>query len=103
MSTACHYPHILEITGQSPCLERWPRVRVSQIVIDHLGYAWSADDIARQYPHLSLSEIHSALAYYYDHQQDIDHEIQTESRRADASRAAARHSPLALKLAALAH
>jgi hypothetical protein len=103
MSTVCHYPHILEENDQSPRLERWPRVRVAQIVMDHLGYAWSAEDISRQYPHLSLSEIHSALAYYYDHQENIDREIQIESRRADASHAAFRHSPLAIKLAALAH
>ena len=102
MTTTCHYPHIMETNDQPPCLARWPRVRVAQIVMDHLGHAWSADDIARQYPHLSLSEIHSALAYYYDHQQEIDREIQIESRSAGASHAAARHSPLALKLAALA-
>ena len=103
MATAVHYPHILQRNGQSPCLERWPRTRVAQIVMDHLGRAWSAEDIARQYPHLSLSEIHSALAYYFDHQEDIDREIQIESRQSDASASAARHSPLAIKLAALAH
>ncbi|MDX1946386.1 MAG: hypothetical protein SFU86_13375 [Pirellulaceae bacterium] len=27
------------------------------------------------YPHLSLAQIHAALAYYYDHQQEIDQQI----------------------------
>jgi uncharacterized protein (DUF433 family) len=103
MDTVFDYPHILQEHHQSPCLERWPRIRVAQIVMDHLGRAWSAEDIARQYPYLSLSEIHSALAYYYDHQEAIDSEIQTETRLSYASCAAARHSPLAMKLAALAH
>ena len=78
MPTVLHYPHILEETDRAPCLERWPRVRVSQIAMDHLGRAWSSEEIARQYPHLSLSEIHSALAYYFDHQEEIDQEIKQE-------------------------
>lgn len=103
MTTKLHYPHIIQETGQSACLERWPRVRVAQIAMDHLGRAWSSEEIARQYPHLSLSEIHSALAYYFDHQEQIDHEIQAELRDINGQSAMARQSPLVLKLAALAH
>jgi hypothetical protein len=102
MSSALQYPHILEETGQSARLERWPRVRVAQIVMDHVAHSWTADDIARQYPHLSLSEIHSALAYYFDHQDQIDTEIREELHRANEGAAAARRSPLAIRLAALA-
>ncbi len=102
MATDLHYPHIIREIGQSPCLERWPRVRVAQIAMDHLGRAWSSEEIARQYPHLSLSEIHSALAYYFDHQEQIDREIQAEFRDSNGRSATARQSPLALKLAALA-
>lgn len=102
MPTALHYPHILEETDRAPCLERWPRVRVAQIAMDHLGRAWSSEEIARQYPHLSLSEIHSALAYYFDHQEQIDREIREELRQADVNSSMARQSPLSIKLAALA-
>lgn len=66
------------------------------------GRAWSSEEIARQYPHLSLSEIHSALAYYFDHQEQIDSEIHDELRRANLSAATARQSPFAIRLAALA-
>ena len=41
------------------------------IAADHLGHGWSAYQIAEQYPHLRLAEIHSALAYYYDHAEEI--------------------------------
>ncbi len=102
MATDLHYPHIIEENGQSPCLERWPRVRVAQIAMDHLGRAWSSDEIARQYPHLSLSEIHSALAYYFDHQEEIDSEIRAELPQPDGRSSLARQSPLAIKLAAQA-
>jgi uncharacterized protein (DUF433 family) len=103
MVTALSYPHILHESGQSPCLERWPRVRVSQIAMDHLARAWPAEEIARQYPHLALAEIHSALAYYFDHQEEIDHEIQAEVRQSELAAGLARRSPLAAKLASLAH
>jgi uncharacterized protein (DUF433 family) len=103
MATELQYPHILEESGRSPCLKRWPRVRVAHIAMDHLGRAWSAEEIARQYPHLSLSEIHSALAFYFDHREQIDHEIRMELRQADADSSIARQSPLAVKFAVLAH
>jgi hypothetical protein len=102
MMQAVHYPHIVEADGESPRLENWSRVRVAQIVMDHFGHAWSADEIARQYPHLTLAEIHSALAYYYDHREAIDHEIRAELRQAKADAASARRSPLAIRLANLA-
>lgn len=97
------YPHILADSDRSPCLERWPRVRVAHIAMDRLGRAWSAEEIARQYPHLSLSEIHSALAFYFDHREQIDQEIREELRQADEDASIARQSPLAIKFAALPH
>jgi uncharacterized protein (DUF433 family) len=33
------------------------------------------EELHKEHPHLSLSQIHGALAYYYDHQQEFDEEI----------------------------
>ena len=41
-----------------------------------MAYGWSAEEMHRQHPHLSLAQIHSALAYYWDHQEELDAEIQ---------------------------
>jgi uncharacterized protein (DUF433 family) len=103
MSTTFYYPHIRGGFGEPACLERWPRIRVAQIAMDHLARAWSSEEISRQYPHLALSEIHSALAYYFDHQEEIDAEIQSEIKQTDAAARLSRVSPLAVKLATLAH
>ena len=46
-------------------------VKVVEIVLDHLQ-GQSAEDIRADYPHLALAQIHAALAYYYDHQPEID-------------------------------
>jgi uncharacterized protein (DUF433 family) len=103
MTSLLQYPHIHLEIGKPPRLLRSPRVRVAQIVMDHLGRAWPADEIVRQYSHVTLAEVHSALAYYFDHSQEIDREIQSELRQADSAARSVRQSPLALRLAALAH
>lgn len=35
----------------------------------------SADDIVQTYPHLSYSQVYVALAYYHEHQEQIDAEL----------------------------
>jgi uncharacterized protein (DUF433 family) len=50
-------------------------VKVIEIALDHLAYGWSADAIHEQFPHLSLAQIHAALAYFYDHQARFEAEI----------------------------
>src|SRR3954471_1924299 len=45
--------------------------------------------IQEAFPHLSLVQIHSALAYYYDHKVEMDAQIEAEGRYAEESRAAA--------------
>ena len=51
-------------------------VKVVEVVVDKLAHGSSAEEIHFQYPHLSLSQIHSALAYYHDHQRELDAEIE---------------------------
>lgn len=72
------YSHLDKLPGEPARLQRSPRVRVAQIAIDHLAHGWSADEIARQHPYLSLGEVHAALGYYFDHQTEIDAEIEAE-------------------------
>jgi uncharacterized protein (DUF433 family) len=50
------------------------RIRVSQIVL-MTEQGLSADEIIRSLPHLKLSQVYGALAYYHDHRAAIDQEI----------------------------
>jgi len=52
------------------------KVKVIEVVLDKLAHGSSPEEIHFQYPHLSLAQIHAALAYYYDHQVELDAEIQ---------------------------
>jgi uncharacterized protein (DUF433 family) len=100
MSIEISYPHIEKLEGQAARLGRIPRVRVAQIVMDYLAYGWSPDEMCRQHPYLTPAEVHSAMAYYFDHQAEIDAEIRAELRDVDDSHRAAQDSALRLRLRA---
>lgn len=78
MASATAYPHI-EKSGAEPArLKRLPRIRVAQIAMDYLAHGWSPDEICRNHPHLLPVEVYAAMAYYLDHQAEIDAEIRAE-------------------------
>jgi uncharacterized protein (DUF433 family) len=55
------------------------RIRVVDIVLwNEAGR--SPEEIVRDYPHLSLADVHAALTYYFDHREEIDRHL----RDADA-------------------
>jgi len=97
---ALDYPHITHATGDVARLERLPRIRVAMIVMDHVFRGWSGEEILRQYPHLTPAEVHSALAYYYDHAAEIDAEIAGEVREVEVM-AEEPPTPFRLRLLAL--
>jgi uncharacterized protein (DUF433 family) len=76
-------------------------VKVVEVVLDHIAYGWSADEIHVQHPHLSLGQIHAALSFYFDHQPEFDHLIEQSLERANARAAAAQDSPCRRRLRAL--
>ena len=54
------------------------RVRVMDVVIWHEHMAMSADEIVDQIPTLTLSDVHAALAYYFDHIEEIREDMRRE-------------------------
>jgi uncharacterized protein (DUF433 family) len=51
------------------------RITVSDVAIWHERMGMSPDDIVSEYPTITLSDVHAALAYYYDHRDAVDREI----------------------------
>jgi uncharacterized protein (DUF433 family) len=70
-------------------------VKVIEVAVDKLAHGSSPEEMHFQYPHLSLAQIHAALAYYYDHQAELDAEI--SRRRAEADELAAEASEQSLR------
>lgn len=74
------------------------RVKVLEVVLDHVAYGWSAEEIHRQHSHLSLAQIHAALGYFYDHQAAFDVQMAQSLADADRVAAATTDSPLRRRL-----
>ena len=62
------------------------RVRVLDIVIWHEQQGLTPDEIVSQIPSVTLADVHAALAYYYDHREEIQDEIRVERERAEEFR-----------------
>ena len=99
---ATAYRHI-ELDNKGVALVKGTTTRVIDLVLLRMAYNWAADEIQRQQPHLTLAEIHSALAYYYDHQEELDRDIRARRRAADAFFDCLGYSPFRAKLLAARH
>lgn len=75
--------------------------RVTEVVLEKLAYGWTPEEIQEQHPHLTLSQIYGAFAYYYDHKQELDAQIEQEEREIAQFREQMGQSPVVEKLRAL--
>jgi uncharacterized protein (DUF433 family) len=54
------------------------RIRVQDIVVWHERMGLSPDEIVSEYPGITLGDVYAALAYYYDHMEEIRQQIQQD-------------------------
>jgi len=73
-------------------------VKVIEVVLDKLAHGSSPEEMHFQYPHLSLSQIYAALAYYHDHQTEMDAQIERGAREYERLKSQAGESPLQKRL-----
>ena len=73
-------------------------MKVVEIVVGRMAHGWSPEELHFQYPHLSLGQIYSALAYYSDHQEELDRDIERRLEQADRLERLAVPSPLIMRL-----
>lgn len=57
--------------------------KVVEVVRDRTTHGWGPEEIHREHPHLSLAQIHSAFAYYYENKEKLDGEIRRRDREAE--------------------
>jgi uncharacterized protein (DUF433 family) len=79
------------------------QIKVMEVVIDKLAHGSSPEEMHFQYPHLSLAQIHAALAYYYDNQSELDAEIERQWREVNELAAQAADSPFQKRLRELSN
>jgi uncharacterized protein (DUF433 family) len=73
-------------------------VKVIEVVLDKIAYGSSPEEMHFEYPHLSLAQIHAALAYYHDHQKEFDEEIERQDKEVKLLRERSKNSPLRQRL-----
>jgi uncharacterized protein (DUF433 family) len=61
------------------------RIRVSNIVL-WTEQGRSPDEIVAGYPQLTLADVHSALAYYFDNREEMDRLIEEDARFVEGMR-----------------
>lgn len=93
------YEHITLDAKQVPMITN-TTMKVVELVLAQIAYGWSPEELHFQFPHLSLGQIHSALAYYWDHQKDLDRDIERRLKSAGELQRQAATSPLAARLSA---
>ena len=88
----------IEIDGAGFAWIAGTNTKVKEIVLDKLAYGWSAEEMHFQHRHLSMAQIHAALAYYYENQDKIDEEIRRDLEEVDQISSQSAPSALRLKL-----
>jgi uncharacterized protein (DUF433 family) len=65
------------------------RIKVQHVVVWHERMGQSPDEIVSQHPGITLADVHAALAYYWDHREQIDADIREGQAFADKLRGGA--------------
>jgi len=76
-------------------------MKVIELVVEHLAYGWSPEELKYEHPYLRMEQIHAALAYYQAHRQEMDGEIEAQEHEYDRLRAASLDSPARKRLKAM--
>ena len=91
------YKHVV-LDEQGVPIIQGTTIKVIELVLEKIAYGWSPEELATNHPYLTLGQIHSALAYYWDHQENLDQEIERRLRQVDKIRAQSPPVPLIARL-----
>jgi len=99
MTRTTAYEHIV-INESGVALIEGTSMKVIELVLETTAHGWSAEELQFQHPYLSLGQVHSALAYYWDHAQELDRDIEQRLAKVENLRGSAGPSALLGKLRA---
>lgn len=68
------YPHIEIRDDGTPVIEG-TRIKIIHLAGSIVYHNYKAEDFHRDYPYLSMAQIHGALTYYFDHQESLKEEL----------------------------
>lgn len=86
MNNSTTYPHIVsnpKVCGGKACVAGH-RIRVQDIACDYERAGLSPDEICDAHLGLTLGQVHAALAYYFDHRDEITAEMDADRTFAES-------------------
>jgi uncharacterized protein (DUF433 family) len=63
-----------DVCGGKACISG-TRIRVQDVYVWHELQGKSPDEIVSDFPQLTLAQVHAAMAYYWDHRDEIHQEM----------------------------
>ena len=78
-------------------------MKVVELVMAQMAYGWSPEELHFQHPYLTMNQIHSALAYYWEHKEELDADIKRRLQFVEQTQSEAESSPLVAKLRSQGH
>lgn len=96
-ATATQYPYIQLSEADVPIIAG-TTMKVIELVTGQIAYGWSPEELHFQHPYLTMSQIYSALAYYWDHKEALDAHIARREKFAQQLRQQTGKSVLAQKI-----
>ena len=61
-------------------------IKVKEVAIEKVVWGMTPEDMLAAHPHWSLPQIYAALSYYYDHQAEVDEQIERDRQWTAAQR-----------------
>jgi uncharacterized protein (DUF433 family) len=71
--------------GGKPCIAG-TRIRVYDVYVWHELHGRTADEIVSDFPQISHADVYAALAYYWDHRDEIEAQMAADRNLADQIR-----------------
>ncbi|MEL6489815.1 MAG: DUF433 domain-containing protein [Cyanobacteria bacterium J06621_3] len=73
------YPHVA-LTSEGIPIIAGTTMKVIEIVLAQRSYGWTAEEIQINHRYLSMGQVYSALAYYWDNRQSLDEDIERREK-----------------------
>lgn len=93
------YKHVVLNEDQIPGIVM-PTMKVVEPIVEQQAYGWGLEELRFQHPYLTLRQVHSALAYYWDHREELDYDISQRLEQIDELRSEVQSSALVAQLRA---
>jgi uncharacterized protein (DUF433 family) len=84
--------------GQDRAYIAGTRIRVQDIYVDSEVLGKPPEAIVAALPHLTLAQVHAALAYYFDHREEILDELRQDEQFVAVMKEQTGPGPLEMKL-----